>query len=109
MGTDLKLIPFGGNGVHSEFANEVLVISRNDELYERVRALPALPVPTPFDTYLATLPKEENGFGDTQIDKYGEPLMATTAKLLKTCQIPGPQGAYITACRDDQRIALFWC
>jgi hypothetical protein len=101
-------MPFGADNDDWGFSHEMLEVPRCRELFERVRKLPSLPVPSKFSTYRSIRDDGESRYGQTQQTPYGEALLATTMAHLKTCDIPGPQGAFVAASPDSQRVALYW-
>lgn len=108
MGMDLTLMPFGADQGEWGYAHEMLDIPRDYELFDRIRELPALPVPAKFHTFRGVGDDGEHKYDETKETPYGDPLLATTMRHLKTCDIPGPHGAFVAASPDNQRVALYW-
>lgn len=108
MGLDLTLMPLSHDADDWGFSHEMLKLQRNYELFERIQRLPTTNVPLKFATYRSIEDGIDPRYGETQKTPYGEPLLATTMAHLKTCQIPGPHGAFVAASPDNQRVALYW-
>jgi hypothetical protein len=108
MGLDLTLLPCAHVDEHWGMSHEMLSLDRNPEIFEIIRSLQSEPVPPDFSTFMASDKEGEHCYGDTQQTRYGEPLLMTRMKHLKTVGIGGPAGAFIAASPDEQRVALFW-
>ena len=109
MGIDLNLLPMR-QGIRSNFSHEIINMDRNYELFDRIRAIPSLPISDGFACHQASFDyyNVDEGYGDVVKDCYGTRLRYTLAGELKKVNIPGPPGAFVDALNDDVPIVLFW-
>ena len=109
MGIDLNLLPMM-QGISSNFSHEIISLDRNYELFDRIRAIPSLPISDGFACHHASFCHDDvdEGYGDVVEDYYGTRLRYTLAVELKKVNIPGPPGAFVHALNDDVPIVLFW-
>jgi hypothetical protein len=105
MGMDLKLLPFCGDGITSNFSHTVLDCPRNYDVFEKVRKIPQMPVDDDFNSYFS----DELHYGQTHETPYGYRLTWCRAKDLKKCGFTGPVGAYLEKLKDRHKVALYWC
>ena len=92
--------------MYGSYSNVVLTITPDDIIVQRIRELHVQPVDDDFSSYLSD---EQNGWGLTLRDPYGDRVNWTYAKDLQTCGLPGPTGAYLCALPPETPVALFWC
>jgi len=75
--------------------------------YEEISRLEETPVQPTFTSYISTSEGGGDCYGKTTETKYGEPLGYVLAEDLRGL-IKGPIGAFLDACNDHRKIALFW-
>jgi len=116
MGLDLKLLPVCGKDL--DYSHVVLDMVRCKELFEALMQLPSRDILPTFDTFLCRDGEyEEEHYGNTQEDAYGERLqMVAVRELLRFVDHPGvyeePQNravwAYLRELPEESMIALYW-
>ena len=108
MSTNLRLLPYYGDGVSCNCSLAVLPLDGYIVSWKTIEELPSLEVDEGFLSYLSRDDQyEESHIGITMETAYGEPLEYTLAKHLKGL-IPGPPGAFINELDDGHKVALFW-
>jgi hypothetical protein len=108
----LDLLPCGHIDATHGHSHEIIRVTDffdGPELYEKICALPMVPVPPRFMTYLGGPNDDGNpSYGNTQTDAYGAQVMVTTMGYLKKIKLTGAAGAYVQASPNSQKVALHW-
>jgi D-lyxose ketol-isomerase len=108
MGLDLSLLPFL-SGKHPASHEIIAVKDYTDVVAVNEGAFPQIEVEEGFNSFVSRNDDyEESHYGETLRTPYGEPLMWTYARHLKPIITHGTAAAYLSACRDEDKIALWW-
>ena len=117
MGVDLRLLPFDGDIGNFAFSHTVLGCERRRNLWDKIEALPSLPVPDGFTSFTGDAPDGELGYGETLTTPYGERVQYTIiSELLKLTLDPGVTDnyknraiwAYFAQLPSNTKVALYW-
>lgn len=119
MGVDLRLLPYYDND--TEFSHCILPLERRRDLWtyiEEVEKEYGVPVSERFTSFCGqTSNSKETGYGKTTVSSYGYAIRWVYAKYLKPfCELKEVEDnyvnraawAYLLACPDYLKIALFW-
>lgn len=132
MGLDLRLLPFDSSITFLQdakpwgYSHTILSCPRNSVLFDLITKIETKcgkPVPTPFHSFTARRGDgDDPGYGDTQIDPYGDPINWVPVKkllALGTRLYRLTHGAkahpkmraiwtYLAALDPETPIALYW-
>ena len=122
MGVDLNLLPIDCISDDSGFSHEIIQAGRYYDLYDEIREIKnIMEVPKSFSTYVGRHPDwEDVCYGETQEDPYGDKVKYVLAKDLVSAykrwhkKDKEREGwdkttfAYLSACKPNRKIALYW-
>ena len=114
MGQYLCLLPFDFASEDCRSSDTILECADHSELFQVISKLQATPVPRHFDTYMC---RNHEGYGNTQKDRFGEPLMCVTVEQLLILALQ--EGvtrfvrnraiwAYLRKLPRNTKVALYW-
>lgn len=117
MGVDLRLLPFCDDDDDADFSIDVISLGRNYELFGAISKIEAEDAPKWFKSFNGTTRSGSVRYGITVNDAYGQRLKFVFASSLKS--LSNHDGvldnernrrawAYINACPDNLKIALYW-
>lgn len=115
MGVDLRLLPFDSDSGDEAYSQTILELGSDYDLHDKIKQLPALPVPPSFRSFSGQVETFEGTcYGETKETPYGEPVLFVRAgdicsiRLKDATYVERAIWAYLKELPRHTKVALYW-